>query len=354
MMEKPDLADEALAAHVRDDYGLEVSGVEFLPLGADVDAAAYRVVVAAGYGVGMYGSGGRGPYFLKLRRGPANDPRARLQAFLAAAGSTCVLAPQSALDGMLTTQIGEFSAILYPFVEGRSGSDVDLTDDQWFVLGSALRAVHGVQLPTVLRKALRVEDYGARWRERVRVHLARSASVQARTHTSDAAAKELVEVLAARREHIATIVARAEQLAARMREKPRPQVLCHGDIHAGNVMVANDGSIAVVDWDEPVLAPRERDLMFIGGGVGGVWGAAPEYTARYEEFYRGYGPAPVDAEAIAYYRYERIVEDVAVCCDQLLLSTEGGEDRALGLRFFLDQFRPGDVVEIADVTFSTV
>ena len=210
MLEKPDLADEALAAHVRDRYGLEVSGIEFLALGADVDAAAYGVLVAAGYGAGKYGSGGRGPYFLKLRRGPANDPKVRLQAFLAAAGSTCVLAPQSALDGMLTTRIGEFSAILYPFVAGRSGFDADLTDDQWFVLGSALRAVHGVQLPAVLRKPLRVEDYSARWREKVRAYLTRSASVQARTHAPDAAAKELVEVLAARHEHIATIVARAE------------------------------------------------------------------------------------------------------------------------------------------------
>ena len=29
--------------------------------------------------------------------------------------------------------------------------------------------------------------------------------------------------------------------------------------------------IYIVDWDEPIMAPKERDLMFIGGGVANVW-----------------------------------------------------------------------------------
>ncbi len=28
---------------------------------------------------------------------------------------------------------------------------------------------------------------------------------------------------------------------------------------------AND-ALYIVDWDNPILAPKERDLMFIGGG----------------------------------------------------------------------------------------
>jgi len=51
--------------------------------------------------------------------------------------------------------------------------------------------------------------------------------------------------------------------------------------------------------------------------------------------------------ALAYYRYERIVEDIAAYGEQLLLTDDGGADRAQALRYFLDQFEPNDVVEIA-------
>jgi spectinomycin phosphotransferase len=40
--------------------------------------------------------------------------------------------------------------------------------------------------------------------------------------------------------------------------------------HAGNVVVGADNELTIVDWDEPILAPKERDLMFIGGGVDGI------------------------------------------------------------------------------------
>ena len=69
---------------------------------------------------------------------------------------------------------------------------------------------------------------------------------------------------------------------------------------------------------------------------------------------RGYGPTATDSEALAYYRYERIVEDIALTCDHLLQSGEGGRDRALSLRYFEDAFRPNDVIEIADMTYASL
>ena len=89
--------------------------------------------------------------------------------------------------------------------------------------------------------------------------------------------------------------------------------------------------------------------MFIGAGIGGAWNCADESPA----FYRGYGPANVDAEAIAYYRCERIVEDVAVYCDRLLLpGGDEGAERARSLQRLVSAFRPHGVFEIAEKTFA--
>ena len=119
--------------------------------------------------------------------------------------------------------------------------------------------------------------------------------------------------------------------------------MCHSDLHGNNVLVGVDDELAVVDWDEPILAPKERDLMFIGGGVGGVWNQ-PQEAAW---FYEGYGHTAIDPVALAYYRYERIVEDFAAYGERILGTQGSVGDREEGLRRLMSQFLPGNVVEMA-------
>ncbi|MEO7910198.1 MAG: hypothetical protein ABIV47_11155, partial [Roseiflexaceae bacterium] len=64
-------------------------------------------------------------------------------------------------------------------------------------------------------------------------------------------------------------------------------------------------------------------------------------------FYQGYGATEINRQAVAYYRYERIVEDIVAYCEQLLLTDQGGQDRQEGLRQLVGQFEPGSVIEIA-------
>ena len=157
-------------------------------------------------------------------------------------------------------------------------------------------------------------------------------------------AADLAVLLGEKRDDTALIVQRAGDLAGALSKMPGRFVLCHTDIHAGNVLVGSGGSLHIVDWDGPRLAPKERDLMFIGGGVGGTWNK-PEETVH---FYKGYGAAEIDPVALAYYRYERIVEDIAVTCEQVFLGHR--EDRKESLAQLEAQSRPGDVVDIAHAT----
>jgi spectinomycin phosphotransferase len=100
----------------------------------------------------------------------------------------------------------------------------------------------------------------------------------------------------------------------------------------------------MVDWDTLIFAPKERDLMFIGGGLGDSG-----YTPREEEdlFYKGYGQTDIHSTAIAYYRYERIIEDLAVYCEQLLFSDEGGEDRTQSLIYLQSNYLPNGTIDRA-------
>jgi spectinomycin phosphotransferase len=150
---------------------------------------------------------------------------------------------------------------------------------------------------------------------------------------------------------------RAEQLAAVLRSQPLERVLCHTDLHAWNILHGPQCGLHIIDWDDPLLAPKERDLMFIGGGVGGIWNTPREEAL----FYQGYGLTDINLIALAYYRYERILVDVVEYSQQLLPETSktsgifpvretfmvSQADRERGLHQFTAAFMPGHVVGIA-------
>jgi spectinomycin phosphotransferase len=127
-------------------------------------------------------------------------------------------------------------------------------------------------------------------------------------------------------------------------ETPLPSILCHADLHVGNVLVSPDGSISVVDWDEVTLAPPERDLMFVrGSAVAGRVGDR-EATA----FESGYGSSEANPLLIAWYRVDWAIQDLADFARRVILDPElGTATRTAALALFHSTFEPGGEVDTA-------
>ena len=91
--------------------------------------------------------------------------------------------------------------------------------------------------------------------------------------------------------------------------------------------------------------------MFIGGGQGFLG-----RTAREEEdlFYEGYGRTQIDPTALVYYRYERIVQDIALFGEQILSTEEGSKDRAQAFQYLTSNFLPNGTIEIAYASDKTL
>jgi spectinomycin phosphotransferase len=143
------------------------------------------------------------------------------------------------------------------------------------------------------------------------------------------------------RREIATIVERAVQLGRMLQGKPRDFVLCHADIHTANLLLDAQGKLFIVDWDQPVLAPKERDLMYVTVG---------DFVADEREealFFQGYGKTDVDPLTMAYYRYEHVMEDLAAFAEQVFSADASDETKQDSLAWFVAQFRPGGGVEAA-------
>ena len=329
MLEKPDVEANRISACLLAEYGLVVKQIAFLPLGADVNTAVYRVVAENGT-----------PYFLKLRKGEFDETSVALPKFLSDLGIRQIIPALESIGGQLWGNMDAYKTILYPFIAGHNGYEVTLGDDHWCEFGTALRRIHTAQLPPALSIGMRSEEFSPYYRQLVTSFLSRSD----RDVFDDPVAIQVATFLRQKRVEIVKLIERAGQLAQVLQVQALGFVVCHSDIHAGNIFIAADGAFYIVDWDEPILAPKERDLMYVGGGLLAS-GLAPQEEE--EHFYQTYGDATVNALAVAYYRCERIIQDIAAYCEQLLLTNEGGADREQSLEYLKSNFLPGSTIEMA-------
>jgi spectinomycin phosphotransferase len=329
MLEKPGVQDARIVARLQDEYGLRVDDLSFLPLGADEASAVYRAVAKD-----------KTPYFVKLRLGLFDEMSVLVPRYLSDQGIGHLVPPLPTMSGQLWANLYAFKLIVYPLVEGRDAYEVPLSDDNWRSLGRALKRIHTVELPPALASRLPQETYPSRWRQMARTFL---ASAKDGVH-EDSIARELAVFLLAKQQVVVDLIGRAERLAAALRAQSPELVLCHADLHAGNILIDGSGDFYIVDWDDAILAPKERDLMYAGGGLMGA-GRTPQEEETL--FYEGYGQAQIDAGALAYYRYERIVQDIAVFSEQIFGESGGRADREQALRYLMSNFLPDNTIEIA-------
>jgi spectinomycin phosphotransferase len=303
--------------------------MSFLPIGADLNTAVYRAV-----------SDNEIPYFVKLRKGNFEETAVTLPKFLSDIGIQNIIAPLTNDKGQLWTSLETFKLILYPFVDGRDGYAVDLTDAHWFELGTILKRVHTADLPAPIKNQLQRETYSPQWREMVKTYMER---LERETFTNPVAQK-LAEYLKTRYNEVFDLLRRTERLAHALQTESPALTVCHSDVHAGNILIDNNDKLYIVDWDNPILAPKERDLMFVGGAQGFTGHTLDEEKIL---FYRGYGQTQINQSALAYYRYERIIQDLAVECEQIFSSSIGGEDREQAFQYLMSNFRSNGPIETA-------
>ena len=324
--------EATLRASLRNGYGVEAARLEREADGADAAAHAWRVTAADGRRL-----------FLKLR--PEVRPAAILvPRHLRSAGLEEVVAALPTAGGAGWLEIDGWAAVVMDLVDGRTAFRAGLALDGWRRLGAFAARLHGVVLPPELAAIVPIEDFRPKATDRARELDERIGRLAADGLDDDAAAVRRRWL--SERGAIRTIVAATDELAARIRGRasPPPTVLCHADFHLANVLIDAGGRIHIVDWDEIVFAPRERDLMFVRGS------AIPEVISdeAADAFESAYGPVEIDRELIAWYRLDWTVQDLAGFASEVLFDPDREPStRPRARRIFEALFGPGDQVAAA-------
>ncbi|HAT1772232.1 TPA: aminoglycoside O-phosphotransferase APH(9)-Ia [Legionella pneumophila] len=326
-MLRNNIPDQQLIKLLKVYYGIDIHAVQLIVGGADMNAFGYKADSESN------------SYFVKLKYGHHDEINLSIIRLLHDSGIKEIIFPIYTRDAKLFQQIDHFKIIVYPFIDAPNGFTQNLTEKQWQQLGKVLRQIHETSVPTAIQQRLRKETYSPKWREMVRSFYNKIGF----DDSDDQITADFKSFFNQKIDSIHRLVDSSEELSKKIQLDLDKYVLCHSDVHAGNVLVVNEESIYIIDWDEPMLAPKERDLMFIGGGIGNVWNKPHEI----DYFYEGYGKTNVDKIILSYYRHERIVEDIAIYGQDLLSRVQNDESRLESFKHFKSMFDPNDVVEIA-------
>lgn len=215
-----------------------------------------------------------------------------------------------------------------------------MSKGQWAAFGAALRRLHDTVFPEQVTNEVPREGFTPRWCDALANYM---GLIQHETFM-DPEAAELADFLNEKRAETLELMEQVERLRRGLHAQPPPYRLCHADIHGWNLLIADSGALYMVDWDTVIFAPKERDLMFIGGGLAGSG-----HTPHEEEtlFYAGYGAVNLNHTALTYYRCVRIIEDLAVYSQQIFDSTTGGEDRRAAMLAVKSNYGSGGTIELA-------
>jgi spectinomycin phosphotransferase len=331
MLEKPNLTDDVIIASLRENYGIPIQQLEFLPLGQDSNAWVYKAT----------GDDGTA-YFLKVRRGSINQHSLTIPRYFKDNGIQLVIAPYAADTQALWQQIDDFKLILYPFLTGKDGIEANMTRAQWIEYGRLLRQIHQTHLPPQTTRGVRGETFtSAREADVQRLDIAMdTVTIQ------DDVQRELVAFWQSKRAEIRHFGATVRRMESHLYDYQFSPCICHADCHPYNLLMTPDGKLWLVDWDEVMAAPFERDLMFIGSGIGGDANGAQQEAW----FYEGYGTLDhgfSDRGLIAYYRYEWVLQDIADFAHRVLSDDSGADTKAEALTLFKGLFAPASTVERA-------
>ena len=325
MLVKPQVPDHLIIETIRTRYRLSVCELEFLPIGNDATAWAYRV------------AGDSADYFLKLRKGSPNRAGLLAPAYLKQSGIENVVAPLTAVSGELHAPLGAYTLLLFPWICGESGWVRELTARQYREWGSTMRAIHETAINRDLAAVLPQENYDVRWLKR----LDAVEAAMACGDTEDAIARRMMLAWQGQSAEIDLARRRYLKLTRRFAARSAEAVLCHADIHGANILIDERGEIYIVDWDEVIIAPKERDLMFfIDDG---------QSAAATASFLSGYGDCAVDAIGLAYYRYDWVMQEFCDNGERVFLNSSlSATDREFAVSEFCRLFAPDDVVACAD------
>ena len=208
--------------------------------------------------------------------------------------------PIKTRNGHLKTDFEGQPLVLFNFIDGKMvGWEDPLPDHILMKLASMVGIFHR-STPEIGIEFDYVEDFGIPFED----DMINGLNALENTTSRDSWGKqELRKLLLPRRDEILGYLDRLKELQKVARIIEKDKVLCHTDLHGGNLIINDQGDLYILDWEGAMIAPPEHDLFFCAWEDRFVDLFLPNYQ-------REFGPAELDSNVFGFYYYRRNLEDL--------------------------------------------
>lgn len=329
---------DTLSAWVQQDFGVEITTLSSVEHGADEAAQLWRGFRADG-----------ASYAVKLS-GAGTPAGLIVSAHLAEHGVAGVTRPLMSRKRQPWSEREHRRLSVVPWVSDVRALEGEMSAAHWTSYGALLAKVHATAVTEALATSLPSEDHTheqAASTVRVLDSSLRLAAEEPEVggRTVDALVHALAQEWCTAGDRVLALLEQADGLGRELQTRKAPSVVCHGDPHLGNVLIGQHERVWLIDWDDSVLAPRERDLIFI---LGGVLAFAPVTQQQQSWFFDGYGATNLDPIRLAYYRCVRALEDLAYPAAQIVeMHRSTDRERADALSIVRGVLSPTGLVNLA-------
>lgn len=151
---------------------------------------------------------------------------------------------------------GDYKLVLFDFIDGKTIREQPLNEHQLEELGELLAKVH--KSKDVVGAYVQREEFTNPYRNDIKKTYESLEELNNLSETQEKTKQLYLEY----KEKFLNEQNQLEELIKELKNRDIEFVNCHGEPSPGNVMVSNDGQIYLIDWDFPLFAPKENDLLF--------------------------------------------------------------------------------------------
>ena len=161
-----------------------------------------------------------------------------------------IVNPVRTENGKYKYENSNYAFLLFRYIDGRTITEGDFSDEQVIQLANILAELHsyGANIPLDTQSVMETYDIGF------------CSSLEKIMQQANSLKKELSNLLSKYSDKLENAINELELLAIEVKEFHPQYLLCHTDIHEGNILQTEDG-IVLIDWENLKLAPADADFF---------------------------------------------------------------------------------------------